>query len=77
MPEYVLIDNEKEGSIRNGDCGYNAYALGLMSYLCESSDKGFAKEIWARLGLSTDAKDQLNRIIDEKNGFMSLETRKL
>ncbi|QGP53943.1 hypothetical protein PsalMR5_01377 [Piscirickettsia salmonis] len=34
-PRYVLVDNSKEGSIKNGNCGYYAYALGLMSYLCK------------------------------------------
>ncbi|MGJ3494054.1 hypothetical protein ACR9PT_05680 [Piscirickettsia salmonis] len=75
-PRYVLVDNSKEGSIKNGNCGYYAYALGLMSYLCKGHKTELAKEIWQRLDLDEKDRSSLNSIIKEKNGFMSLKNQR-
>ncbi|APS46015.1 hypothetical protein Psal027_03510 (plasmid) [Piscirickettsia salmonis] len=75
-PRYALVDNSKERSIKNGNCGYYAYALGLMSYLCKDHKINLAKEIWQRFDLGEKDKSSLNSIIEEKNAFMSLKNQR-
>ncbi|ALB24693.1 hypothetical protein Psal006b_03313 (plasmid) [Piscirickettsia salmonis] len=75
-PRYALVDNSKERSIKNGNCGYYAYTLGLMSYLYKDHKINLAKEIWQRLDSGEKDSSSLNSIIEEKNGFMSLKNQR-